>query len=324
MEAEETVAVEMEVEKIFNALTAAAPQEGTGEVLWVEAEVADLDSEVVEIEAVDLGEVKTLKVDGPEVLRIMALSIEVASVIASSTTTVQEGTRVAAMEVADTPQIHPRMHQAAMANSQASVAMAIVAEVDTTRVAATDREEAAVVDTVKEEEAVVDITRAAEAVVAAMAMEVEAVAAMIKAVEEEDMAKEVEAATTREVEEVEVATARVAEEATTKAAGVATVVRVITAAPKATVVHKATAKGTASLCHRAPHPLIPLTAREATASRINSRTEEASRGISIQAKGKARTLVKANHKVRASGIMEVAVVAAMTSLVDMEEPNEIL
>lgn len=55
--------------------------------------------------------------------------------------------------------------------------------------------------------------------------------------------------------------------------------------------------------------------------------EEASRGTSIQAKDRPRILVKVKHQAKASGaniITEVAAVVAMTSLVDMEEPNEIL
>lgn len=61
--------------------------------------------------------------------------------------------------------------------------------------------------------------------------------------------------------------------------------------------------------------------------------EEASRGTSIRAKDRPRILVKVKHQAKASGaniITEVVaaavvvVAAAMTSLVDMEEPNEIL
>lgn len=360
-EAEEMEAEVMEAEKNFSALTTVALLEGTEEDFLVEVEeVVDLGTEVVENEVVALAEGNTLKVDGQEALKIMDLKIEEAlAITASSTATVQEETRVAVMAVVGTPQVCPRMHQAAMANSQAlvKVAMAKVVEVDTAKVAVMARvEEVVVVDTARVDQVVVDLARAVAP--AATHKEVEAaedmaVEAMIKAAEVA-MAREVEAAaatiravvaTTREVEEATVkalevevatarvaavATARVAEVATTKAAGVAMAVRVITAAAKAMVVHKVTTKGTARLLHKAPRPLNPHITREATVSRINSPTEEASSGTSIRAKDRPRILVRVKHQAKASGaniITEVAAVvvaAAMTSLVDMEEPNEIL
>lgn len=263
-------AEEKEAEKNFSALTTVALLEGPEEDFLVEVEeVVDLGTEVVEEnEVVALAEGKTLKVDGQEALRIMVLNIEEALAITASRTTVQEATRVAVMVVAGT-QVCPRMHQAAMANSQAmdKAAMATVVEADTAKVAVMARVEEVVVDTARVHQAVVDLARAVAP--AATCKEVEAVEdmveevveAMIKAAEVA-MAREVEAAaatiravvaTTREVEEATVkalevevamarvaavATARVAEVATPKAAGVAMAVRVITAAAKATVVHK--------------------------------------------------------------------------------------
>lgn len=260
-------AEEKEVEKNFSALTTAVLLEGPGEDFLVEVEEAvDLGTEVVEEnEVVALAEGKTLKVDGQEALRIMALNIEEALAITASRTTVQEATRVAVMVVAGT-QVCPRMHQAAMANSQAmdKAAMATVVEADTAKVAVMARVEEVVVDTARVHQAVVDLARAVAPV--ATCKEVEAVEdmvveAMIKAAEVA-MAREVEAAaatiravvaTAREVEEATVkalevevamarvaavATARVVEVATPKAAGVGMAVRVITAAAKATVVHK--------------------------------------------------------------------------------------
>ncbi|CAI9535823.1 unnamed protein product [Staurois parvus] len=219
MEAEEMEAEEMEAEREFQRfLRTVVLLEGTEEDFRGEVEVVDLGTEVVEVnEVVALAEGKTLKVDG---LRIMVLKTEEAlAITASSRTTVQEATRVAVMAVAGTPQVSPRMHQAAMANSQASdkAAMATVVEVDTARV-----EEVVVVDTARVEQAVVDIARAVEAP-AASCKEVEAVEAMVVVEVVEAMIKAAEVAMAREVEAAAatiravVATTREVEEATVKA-----------------------------------------------------------------------------------------------------------